>query len=97
MKKLSLIFALNFILIIVSAQKDTSFWFATPSLSTIDSYQYDRPTFFRFSTFNQAATVIISMPANASFTPLVLNIAANSHQSIDMTSYRLSLNRRILY
>ena len=87
MKKLLLSVFITIMSYYSFSQKDSIFWFATPSLSTISSYQYDRPTFFRFSTFSQAATITISMPANFGFTPINMSVAANSHYSIDMTPY----------
>jgi hypothetical protein len=87
MKKTTLIIFLCFLSLNLLSQKDTIFWFATPSLSTVSSTQFDRPTFLKFSTFNQGTTITISMPANATFNPISINIPANSHNSINMTPY----------
>ena len=69
---------------ITSAQTDTTFWFAAPDLQQAHG---DRPIFLRLSTQNAASIVTISQPANASFTPISLNIAANSSNSLDLTAY----------
>ena len=69
---------------IASAQTDTTFWFAAPDLQQAHG---DRPIFLRISTQNTASVVTISQPANTSFTPITLNVAANSSNSLDLTSY----------
>ncbi len=79
-------FSIVFILYLHS-QTDTVFWFAVPDLSSLPGGAYDRPTYFRFSTFANSSTITLSMPANSSFTPIVINMAANSHQSINMQAY----------
>lgn len=60
-----------------NAQKDTEFWFVAPELSQ-NPNNYDRPVSFWISTYGTAATITLSQPANASFPPQVLNLAANS-------------------
>ena len=67
------------------AQVDTSFWFAPPEVSA-DTY-LDRPITLRISTLSQPASVTVSMPANASFAPIVVNIAPGSTSSIDLTPW----------
>ena len=67
-----------------NAQTDTTFWFAAPDLQQAHG---DRPILLRISTQNTASVVTISQPANASFTPITLNIAANSSNSLDLTAY----------
>jgi len=69
---------------LTSAQTDTTFWFAAPDLQQAHG---DRPIFLRLSTQNAASIVTISQPANASFTPITLNIAANSSNSLDLTAF----------
>ena len=67
-----------------NAQTDTTFWFAAPDLQQAHG---DRPILLRISTQNTASVVTISQPANASFTPINLNVAANSSNSLDLTAY----------
>ena len=83
-KKYLPIVILVFISFITKAQTDTTFWFAAPDLQQAHG---DRPILLRLSTLTSAATVTISQPANASFTPITLNIGANSSNSIDLTTY----------
>lgn len=66
------------------AQTDTTFWFAAPDLQQAHG---DRPILLRFSTGATAATVTVSIPANSFFSPITINIAANSSQSLDLTPY----------
>jgi|LauGreDrversion4_1035100.scaffolds.fasta_scaffold08854_3 gliding motility-associated-like protein len=67
----------------VWAQSDTNFWFAAPDLQQNHG---DRPIFLRIAANNIAATVRISIPASPSFSPIEVNINANSSQSVDLTS-----------
>ena len=67
-----------------AAQTDTTFWFAAPDLQQAHG---DRPVFLRLSAGATPATVTISLPANAAFTPIVVTVAANSAQSVDLTPY----------
>lgn len=65
-------------------QIDTRFWFAAPEVTRGHG---DRDIFMRFAAFDQAATVVISMPATPSFTPIVLNIAAFGSISTNLTAF----------
>ncbi|MCB9223559.1 MAG: gliding motility-associated C-terminal domain-containing protein [Crocinitomicaceae bacterium] len=67
-----------------NAQQDTIFWFAAPEISSAVG---DNPIHLRLTTYSQAATVTISQPANGGFTPIVVNIPANSVQSVDLSSF----------
>ncbi len=64
-------------------QTDTSFWFVAPDCT---SSHAQSPNYFRITAQGLPATVTISQPANPSFTPIVVNIAANSVSTIDVTS-----------
>ena len=59
------------------AQMDTEFWFAAPFFNCPhgDTSPYKLVVF----SFDQAATVTISMPANPSFTPITKNIPAHGY------------------
>ncbi|MBP6359125.1 MAG: IgGFc-binding protein, partial [Sediminibacterium sp.] len=66
-----------------NAQTDTTFWFAAPDLQEAHG---DRPIFLRFSTSNTAADITISQPASPGFTPISINIPANSSNSVNLTT-----------
>ncbi|MEY4381207.1 MAG: hypothetical protein RJA92_587, partial [Bacteroidota bacterium] len=83
-KNCLLVTALLFLGFNASAQTDTTFWFAAPDLQQAHG---DRPIYLRISTLSSAANITITQPANSSFTPITLNIAANSSNSLDLTSY----------
>ena len=68
----------------IKAQVDTSFWFAAPEVTSAHG---DRPIYLRFTALNQDATITITQPANNFFVPIVVNINANSSQSIDLTTH----------
>ncbi len=67
----------------LQAQIDTEFWFVAPD---VDANHGDSPIFLRISSFDKAAQVIITQPANASFAPIQFIIPANDTRSIDLTS-----------
>ena len=66
------------------AQTDTEFWFGAPAITASHA---DRPIVLRLSSYALAATVTISEPANASFTPIVINLAAYSAQTVDLSNF----------
>jgi len=68
------------------AQTDTEFWFAAPEVS-IHNSTFDRPIIVRLTAYNQPSTVTISQPANPGFNPIVVNLPANSSNSIDLTNW----------
>lgn len=67
------------------AQIDTEFWFAAPDISS--STGLDRPAFLRIASFKDAGTVTISQPAGGGLPTQVINLAANSSASIDLTAW----------
>lgn len=68
----------------LSAQLDTSFWFVAPEVA---QQHGDRPIVFRFATLADPATVTVSQPANLLFPTQVINIPANSAQTLDLTTW----------
>ncbi|XOV67397.1 MAG: PKD domain-containing protein [Fluviicola sp.] len=66
------------------SQQDTIFWFAAPEVSASAG---DTPIFLRFMTYANASDVTVSLPANGGFTPITLNIPANSVDSINLTPF----------
>jgi gliding motility-associated-like protein len=86
MRKLSLFFAFAFVALTTVAQTDTIFWFAAPEVS-IHTSNFDRPIYLRMTTSGQAATVTISQPAGGGMPTQVVNIPANSTQTVDLTTW----------
>lgn len=84
----SFIFNCIFILSAVSlfGQVDTLFWFVAPEVSAHTNY-YDLPIVFRFSSFEQRATIKIEQPANPDFPQIVFDLEANSNRTIYLDSY----------
>lgn len=68
----------------LSAQIDQEFWFAAPEATNSHG---DSPVAIRVSTFSQAAVVTLSQPANPNFTPIVVNVGANTTSSIDLSAF----------
>jgi len=77
-------FILLFLPLSVWSQADTEFWFVAPEVSSAHG---DRPIYVRLSTHNQPATVTIALPANPSFTPIVVNLTPNSLQTVNLTPH----------
>ncbi len=65
------------------AQRDTVFWFAAPDVSAGVGQV---PVKLRFQTYDQAATITVTQPANGAFVPLTLTMPAFSSDSIDLSS-----------
>jgi hypothetical protein len=68
----------------VSAQLDTLFWFVAPEVAQSHG---DRPIVFRFASLGQAATITISQPANPAFPNQIINLLANSAQTLNLTTW----------
>lgn len=72
----------------ISAQQDTVFWFAAPDVSSAVN---DNPIYLRVQSYSAAATVTVSQPANGAFTPIVVNLGANSADFVDLTPFLASV------
>lgn len=73
----------------VKAQNDTEFWFGAPELAfgAGSSVNRDRPIYIRVASFTQAATIVLSQPARPAFTPITINLSANSTHTFDLEPY----------
>ena len=68
----------------VSAQQDTIFWFAAPDIAAGEG---DNPVYLKFQSYSDPATITVSLPANGTFTPIVVNLAANDNDSVNLTPF----------
>ena len=76
---------------VIRGQKDTEFWFAAPEVTQGQgALDYDRPVTFRISTYESAATVVLSQPANPSFP--VQNIFLPPNTSGEISSLLFGIN-----
>lgn len=66
------------------AQKDSLFWFAAPEIS---SGSGDSPVFLRLMSYDDAAVITVSQPANGAFVPITVNLPANSVDSINLSLF----------
>ena len=87
MNRLLLTFLLFLITLNCFAQTDTEFWFVAPDVSRDHG---DSPVNFRISTFDQEASIRISIPANPNFRSVTRDIPANGTITVDLT-YALSI------
>ena len=92
-------------LIFISATKaqiDQEFWFAAPDLtqgtqSEINGGAFrDRPVQLVVSTLVDPAQVTIWQPANLSFQPIVINLAASSTQTVNLTAWINQIETRFV-
>ena len=67
------------------AQSDTEFWFVAPEVAASHG---DLPIRLGLSTFDEAATVRISMPANPNFPTLTAEIPAFTLEERDLSIYQ---------
>lgn len=72
----------------VEAQQDTVFWFAAPEISSSEG---DSPVHLRLLSYGSPATITVSQPANGAFAPIVVNLGANSNDSVDLTPFLASI------
>ena len=88
MRKLFIVSGLFFFLFLFSVdancQTDTDFWFVAPEATSAHG---DRPIYLRFTVLGKPADIIISQPANPSFSPISISVGANSSQSVELTNY----------
>lgn len=68
--------------IILLAQADTLFWFVAPRATGNHEAAY--PVTLRISSFDDAATIVIDLPAYPALTPIKRTVAANSMQTISL-------------
>lgn len=79
MKKIIVLLIFTFGSFHTYCQIGKEFWFAAPD---INDKHGDEPLSLNISTFNEPATVTVSIPANPSFTPIVLDINPNSFGTV---------------
>jgi len=83
----------SFLLLLISllfhqlstAQTDTDFWFVAPEVTVNHG---DSPILLRISALATASQVIVTLPANASFVPIVVTISPNSTSTIDLSPFQ---------
>jgi len=87
MKRFIFILLTTIFFTVSKAQTDTAFWFAAPQVTyNGGGLHSNRPIYLRITTLSNAATVTISEPANPGFAIRVVNIAAYSSATIDLTT-----------
>lgn len=72
-------------------QTDTEFWFGAPAITPGHE---NTPIVFRITSYERPAVVTISEPSNGSFVPIVINLAANSTFTQDITAYINSIESK---
>jgi len=79
------------------AQTDTEFWFAAPEVSFEGPglTSFDRPIYLHFSTYEEAAEVQVTMPANSGFSPITFEIPSSSFYRLDLTPFIETLENKV--
>jgi gliding motility-associated-like protein len=72
----------------ITAQIDTEFWFAAPEVSSSSGQV---PIKLRFLSYSTSSAITVSQPANVAFVPITINLAANSIDSINLSSFITSI------
>lgn len=65
-------------------QIDTIFWFTAPDVSSGLGHS---PIYLHFTSYTSPATVVVSQPANVSFTPITVILPANTSSSVDLSPF----------
>lgn len=76
------------------AQQGTEFWLAPPDVTDLHNAPGGEPIYLIVSSAGAAATVTIDQPANGSFVPIVVNVAANRSRRINLTAFKTQLETR---
>lgn len=66
------------------AQIDKEFWFAAPYVNPTNGRV---PVYLRIQSFDAATIITISIPAKSSFTPIQIQLTANSSYSLNISSW----------
>jgi len=99
LKGLSILSVIVFVITLISAttskaQTGTEFWFAPPEVTSGHGSNGGLPILLRLASGDAAATITISQPANGSFTPIIINLPANSSTTEDLSAFENDLETR---
>ncbi|NQV03215.1 MAG: IgGFc-binding protein, partial [Bacteroidia bacterium] len=70
------------------SQTDTEFWFVAPE---VNKKHEDKPILLRLTSYNDAAEITITKPADTSFNPIYRTISPSSTITVDLTAWKDSL------
>ncbi|MBI9065356.1 MAG: IgGFc-binding protein, partial [Marinilabiliaceae bacterium] len=73
------------------AQVGREFWFVAPEVNSVHG---DSPAAFRITAQDDAAQVVISVPADPGLDPIVLNVPANTQAVQEVYNWYHQINRR---
>jgi gliding motility-associated-like protein len=78
----------------LTAQSGTEFWLAPPDITDLHNAPGGEPLYLLVSSTGQPSTVTIEQPANPGFVPIVVNVAANKSQRVNLTAFKSQLETR---
>lgn len=77
----------------LKAQTDTIFWFAAPEVSQ-STAPFDEDILINITGFENPTTVSIDKPADPSFAPIIITLAPNSTQELNLTPWKDELENK---
>ena len=87
MKKLLYFILLAFFTNIAFSQTGTDFWLAPPNITNDHRPSDSDQVYLNITALDSAVTVVIEQPANSSFSPITVNIPANTYQRVSLVNY----------
>src|ERR1700733_8873374 len=77
-----------------AADGATEFWLAPPDVTDLNNVSGGEPIYLVVISAGAPSTVTIDQPANGSFTPIVINVMANTSGRVNLTPFKPSLETR---
>src|ERR1700680_1315495 len=85
-RKIAISLLLLFSFILCKGQTDRQFWFVAPNVDD-NNANFNIPIVVRMTSFSSPASITISLPANPSFTPIIITLPANSTHTVDLSTW----------
>ncbi len=86
-KNIFVFFIAFFYTILAQAQTGTDFWLAPPNITNDHRPADSNQVYLNITALDSDVTVTIEQPANSSFTPITVNISANTYQRVSLVNY----------
>jgi len=77
-----------------SSNAATQFWFAPPDVTDLNHSPGGVPIHLMIAAADTAAVVTVDQPANGSFMPIIVNVAAGGAARIDVSAFQTMLESR---
>lgn len=77
----------------LNAQLDSIFWFAAPEVSQHNG-PFDEDIIINLTSISNPTTVTVDKPADPTFSPIIISLAPNSTQEINLTNWKNELENK---